>query len=224
MSSSLVRRLVLKDWYFQRWAIAAYLASGALALVLMALHTQASFYAGTILLLTVMITLGVHLAIATVVGERTEHTLAFVMSLPISSADYTTAKIAANLSIFLVPWTALSIGTFAVLTGAGVEGRRLLPFAALILMEVVAAYCLLLAVAVITESMGWTVGVMMVENLFLQGFLYTVSHLPNIAAGMKGSHAVWDGTVLAILSVEILLAVSFLGLAFVFQARKRDFV
>jgi ABC-2 type transport system permease protein len=224
MSYSLMRHLVLKDWYFQRWAIAAYLASGALALVLMALHTQASFYAGTVLLLTVMITLGVHLAIATVVGERTEHTLAFVMSLPISPADYTTAKIAANLSIFLVPWTALSLGTFGVLTGTGVEGTRLMPFVALVLMEIVAAYCLLLAVAIITESLGWTVGVMMVENLFLQGFLYAVSHHPSIAAGMKGTHAVWDGTVFVILSVEILLAVSFLGLAFVFQARKRDFV
>ena len=224
MSYALVGRLVLKDWYFQRWAIAAYLATGALALLLMALHTQASFYAGTILLLTVMITLGVHLAIATVVGERTEHTLAFVMSLPISPADYTLAKIAANLSIFLIPWTALSLGTFVVLAGAGGKGAALMPFAALILMEIVASYCLLLAVAVITESMAWTVGVMMVENLFLQGFLYSVSHHPDIAAAMKGTHAVWDGTVVAILSAEIVLAVLFLGLAFVFQARKRDFV
>jgi ABC-2 type transport system permease protein len=224
MTYSLVSRLVLKDWYFQRWALAAYLAAGALALVLMALHTPASFYAGTILLLTVMITLGVHLAIATVVGERTEHTLAFVMSLPISPAEYTLAKVAANLSIFLIPWTALSLGTFAVLAGAGTEGTRLMPFAALILMEMVAAYCLLLAVAVITESMAWTVGVMMVENLFLQGFLYSVSRHPDIAAGMKSTRAVWDGTVVAILSAEILLSIVFLGLAFLFQARKRDFV
>ena len=224
MSYSLVGRLVLKDWYFQRWALAAYLASGALALVLLALGTQASFYAGTILLLTVMITLGVHLVIATVVGERTEHTLAFVMSLPISPAEYTLAKIAANLSIFLIPWTALSLGTFAVLASHGMEGARLMPMATLILMEMVAAYCLLLAVAVITESMGWTIAVMMVENLFLQGFLDAVSHHPGIAAGMKGTRAVWDGPVVAILSGEIVLSIAFLGLAFLFQARKRDFV
>jgi ABC-2 type transport system permease protein len=224
MSSAVVRRLVLKDWYFQRWAIVAYLVVGSLAVLLLALQTQASFYAGVVLLLTVVITLGVHLVVATVVGERTEHTLAFVMSLPISPADYTTAKIASNLSIFLIPWLALSLGTLGVLSGAGMEGRRVMPFAALILMELVAAYCLLLAVAVITESMAWTIGVMMVENLFLQGFLFSVARLPTIAAGLKGDRAVWDGTFFTLLSVEAALAVVFLGLAFVFQARKRDFV
>jgi ABC-2 type transport system permease protein len=222
MSYVVVKRLILKDWYFQRWAIAAYLASGALALFLVAMKTQASFYGGTVLLLTVMITLGVHLAIATVVGERTEHTLPFIMSLPISPTDYTTAKIAANLSIFLIPWAALTLGVFAVL-GSGATGG-LVPLAAIIMAEMVTSYCLLLAVAIITESLGWTIGVMMLANLFLQGFLYYVSHLPSIASGMKGGSAVWNLSVITLLTTEATLAVLFVGLAFLFQARKRDFV
>jgi hypothetical protein len=34
MSNSMVMRLVLKDWHFQRWAIAGYLAAGGVALFL----------------------------------------------------------------------------------------------------------------------------------------------------------------------------------------------
>jgi ABC-2 type transport system permease protein len=222
MSYLVVKHLILKDWYFQRWAIAAYLAFGALSLFLVAMNTQASLYAGSVLLLTTMITLGVHLAIATVVGERTEHTLPFIMSLPISPTDYTTAKIAANLSIFLVPWVALTLGVLGVL-GSGATGG-LVPLAAIVMAEMVTSYCLLLAVAIITESLGWTIGVMMVANLFLQGFLYYVSHLPSIASGMKGGSAVWDLTVFTLLTTEAALAVLFVGLAFLFQARKRDFV
>ena len=50
----------------------------------------------------------------TVVEERNEQTLPFVMSLPISPMEYTTAKILANLLIFLVPLGALMLGSFAV--------------------------------------------------------------------------------------------------------------
>lgn len=220
MNGFMIKRLVLKDWYFQRWAIGAYLATGALGLVLIATGSSGGFYAGTVLLITVMITAGIILAMS-VVGERSEQTLPFVMSLPISPTEYAVAKIVANLSLFLVTWTALALGTL-ILFAAGAPG--LIPFAAILLVEMFAGYCLLLMVAIVTESQGWTIGVMAIGNLFFHGFLYYVSHMPGIGPGMKGPVAVWNGTAITILAMEIIVSMLLLGLTFLLQARKRDFL
>ncbi|HEX6096211.1 MAG TPA: ABC transporter permease [Thermoanaerobaculia bacterium] len=224
MNAHMIKHLVLKDWYFQRRPIAAYTAGGLLGLGVVALGTGWSFYAGTVLLITFMITIGIHLAIVTVVQERTEHTLPFLMTLPISPKEYTAAKVLANLSIFLVPWGLLTGGAALLLSSEGARSGALLPFATVALTYILASYVLVLAVAIVTESQGWTLCAMGVTNLFLQFFLYWVSHMPSIERGMKGRGAVWDPTVLALLGAELAAIAVLLGLAFVFQARKRDFL
>jgi ABC-2 type transport system permease protein len=225
MNTFMIKRLILKDWYLQRWAIAGYLAGSVLALVLLAMGSNpAAFYASTILIITLMIGAGIHLAMVTVLQERTDHTLPFIMTLPISPQDYTMAKILANLSLFLLPGIALTAGTLGLLATPGARNGALIPFATLVLLELFASYCLLLTVAIVTESQGWTVGVMVTLNLFLQGFLYSISHIPSIALGMKGHGAVWSPTVLALLLAEGAAIVIVLAAAFALQARKRDFL
>jgi ABC-type transport system involved in multi-copper enzyme maturation permease subunit len=224
MSDSMVMRLVLKDWHFQRWAIAAYLAAGGVALFLTGIGSEASFYAGTVLLITILITLGIHLAMATVVTERTEQTLPFIMSLPISPREYTTAKILANVLIFTIPWLTLVIGTVAVIGGRSAVPDGLIPFSTVILTEIFAAYLIVLAVAIVSESMGWTVGAMVTTNLFFQGFIYYVSHIPQIAREMKGDRAQWSAPVLTLLGAEVALMVALVAITCVLQNRKKDFL
>lgn len=171
-----------------------------------------------------MITTGVHLAVVTVVQERTEHTLPFLMTLPISPKDYTAAKILANLSIFLVPWLILTGGAALILGTEGAGSGAMIPLATIALTYILAAYILVLTVAIVTESLGWTLCAMGATNLLLQFFLYWVSHMPSIATGMKGRGAVWDATALTLLGAELAAIVVLLGLAFTFQARKRDFI
>jgi ABC-2 type transport system permease protein len=224
MNTFMIKKLILKDWYFQRWTIAAYLAAGAVALALLATGSDAAFYAGSVLLITVLIALGIHVAMATVVQERTEHTLPFVMSLPVSIGEYTTAKILANLAIFLIPWTALTAGTFAVIAGRPWLPDGLIPFALILLMEIFAGYCLILAVALVSESQAWTVGAMVFGNLFIQGFMYYVSHIPAIAATMKGNRIIWSPPAVALLAGESATILLLLGLTFWLQSRKTDFL
>lgn len=224
MNATMVRHLILKDWYFQRRPIGAYTAGALLGLGIVMLGTHWSFYAGTVLLITFMVTIGIHLAIVTVVQERTEHTLPFLMTLPISPKDYTAAKVLANLSIFLAPWLVLTGGAALILGSEGARSGAMIPFATIALTYILASYVLVLAVAIITESQGWTLCAMGVTNLFLQFFLYWVSHMPSIERGMKGRGAVWDSTALTLLGAELLAIVVLLGLAFTFQARKRDFL
>lgn len=224
MNTLMVKRLILKDWYFQRWAIFGYLAAGALALFLIGTGGDASFYAGSILILTVLITVGIHLAMATIVVERSEQTLPFVMSLPISPKEYTTAKILANVLIFLIPWLALLIGSFAVIAGRPAVPDGLIPFTAIILTEIFMSYVLIVAVALVSESQGWAIGAIVFGNLLLQAAMYYVSHIPSIAAAMKGPRIVWDQPVVTLLLVEIAVILLLLGLTFWLQSRKTDFI
>lgn len=222
MNYPLIRRLIVKDWYFQRGPIAGYTAGALLGLGIICLGTPWSFYAGTILIITFLITLGIHVTVLTVVNERTEQTLPFLMSLPISPKEYTTAKVLANLSIFLLPWVLLTGGTAFIFGLPGARSGAMVPLALLVLGYILAAYTLVLSAAIITESLGWTICAMAVTNLFLQFFLYWVSSLPAIARGMTGHGAVWARATIALLLAEAAVCVLAIGIAFLFQARRRD--
>jgi ABC-type transport system involved in multi-copper enzyme maturation permease subunit len=223
-NTAMVRRLILKDWYFHRWAILAYIVTGAIALGLVAKGGEGAFYLGSVLLITVLIAVGIHLPMATVVEERKEQTLAFVMSLPISSQEYTTAKVLGNLLIFLVPWLTLMAGTVFVIAGRQALPNGLIPFAAILLVEILASTCLILGVALVSESQGWTIGAIVFGNLLFQGFLYYVSHIPSVAAAMQSPTAVWNSAEITLLVVEVAAIALILGLTFYLQSRKTDFL
>jgi ABC-2 type transport system permease protein len=159
---------------------------------------------------------------ATIIEERKQQTVPFVMSLPISPREYALAKILANVLILAIPWAALTGSSLAVL--AALSARGLIPFATLTLTEILASSCLLIAVALVSESLAWTVGTMVIGNLFFQGFLYYVSHLPGIAATMNGRVAVWNAAAGTLLLAEIGATALAIGLAYFFQARKTDFL
>lgn len=224
MNNTMVKRLVLKDWYFQRTAIITYLLAGVGAIMLLRAGSEGLFYAGSILLITILITVGIHLTFATVVAERTEHTLPFVMSLPVSAAEYTTAKIVANMVIFLVPWTVLTLGTMAIIWLTPDIPDGLIPFVVLLFTEILVGYCLLLAVALVSESTGWTITALVVGNLSFQFFMYAVSHIDGIASGMKGALAVWSQPAVLLLAGQALSIALMLILTFYLQGRKTDFL
>jgi ABC-type transport system involved in multi-copper enzyme maturation permease subunit len=224
MSSTIVKQLVFKDWYLQRWPIAGYLAGAVVALLFLGTGSTGSFYAGTIVLITLLIGAGIQLVLSTVVNERTEQTLPFMMTLPVSNHQYTAAKVTANLTMFLLLWSALTAGTLAVLNGRSAETRALIPMATLTLFELLAAYTLLLFVALVTESQTWTISVMVGANLGLQAWFYYISRIPGIAHGLKTHRLEWSPGSLLLLYVEIALIILLLALSFVFRARKTDFL
>ena len=222
MSYGMVKRLILKDWYFLRYPILGYLVGGALSLALVRFGGKGASFAGSILLLTILISVGIHLAMLTVVNERKEQTLSFVMSLPISAQEYTIAKILANVLIFLVPFGTLLVGALTLLWIDDAGG--MIPFTTIILTEIFASYCLVLGVALVSESQNWTIGAIVVGNLSLNGILYHASHVPSIAVAMKGHAVVWNRAPVTLLIVEIAAIGLLLGLTLFFQGRKTDFL
>ncbi len=221
---SMVKRLILKDWYLHRWAILASIAAGVLTLGIIVLGGKAGFMLGLILLITILIAIGAQLAVSTIVYERKEQTLPFVMSLPISYREYTASKILGNLFIFLIPWLALVLGSFAIILFTPGMPHGLLPFVAIMSTEILVSTCLIVAVAVITESQGWTIAAIMIGNLALNGVGYFVAHIASIAKGMSGPTIQWTPAASTLLLTEFAAILLMLSLTFFVQSRKKDFL
>jgi ABC-2 type transport system permease protein len=224
MNYSMIKRLILKDWYLQRWMILASLLGGVIALGIVCLGGQAAFFVGLLLLLTTLIAVGAQLAIATIVNERKEQTLSFVMSLPISHREYTIAKLLGTLIIFLAPWLFLVLGSFALFAVPHGIPHGLFPYTAIMATEILVSTSFIIGVALVTESQGWTVAAVMVGNILINLIGYYVAHLPGIAKGMSGSLVMWSSTASTALGIEFAAIALMLCLTFFFQSRKKDFL
>ena len=224
MNQLMIKRLILKDWQFNISTIVLYISIGVVALTMVSLGGQTVFYMGSVLFIAVLMGLGIHLAIATVMSERNDQTLAFIMSLPVTIMDFTIAKILANLLVFLVPWLSLTIASVFIITGREALPNGMIPFVIVVVSELFVAYCLVLAVALITESDGWTIGAIVICNLFFNYFLYFFSHLELVEANMNGAEPVWSLPIWSTLAILAICFVMIMVMTFFFQGRKKDFL
>jgi ABC-type transport system involved in multi-copper enzyme maturation permease subunit len=224
MNAPVIRSLVLKDWFLMRRPLAFYLVAAAVALAMCGSGSLLAFDAGAILLITVMISMAIHIVMQTIANERVEKTLAFVMSLPISAMDYTSAKLIANGALFLVPWAIVTAGAAGLIAFVGDLPNGLIPWAVAVMLELAVSYFFLVGVSLVSESMPWTIVGMVVGNLGFQAFLFYVSNIPVVAHQMKGEAIVWNGPIATILLLEIAAIVALLGSTYWAQSRKRDFI
>lgn len=224
MNRIMIGHLVAKDWAFHRKATSLGCLVGVGALALLGVSSQGTFYAGSVLLISVIVTLGIYFPIVTVVQERTEGILPFVMSLPIAVPEYTMAKLLANALLFMVPWLLLTAGALALILGSDALPDGLLSFTAVTMLHLATAFVLILATALISESMEWTIAIGGGLNLVVQGFLYWVSHIPEIAGSMLSPAVVWTNSATLIMVGELVLIGIVLWLTWWIQGRKKDFV
>jgi hypothetical protein len=223
MNTAMIRHLVAKDWQFQRVPIAVATAAGAGGLALMLVNSSGAFYIGVVLLISAVISLGIYLAFLTVVNERTEGVLPFVMSLPIGVREYTAAKLVANLLLFVLVWGVLAAGAIGVVLAREAVPDGLVPYAAVLLLHLLTGYVLSLGVAVVTMSPGWTITVAGGTNLLFQGFMYWTSHLPDVEPTLAGSTITWPVSLRWVMAAELLAVVAILAFTWARQRRRTDF-
>ncbi len=220
---AVVRQLIVKDWYLNRWLILGSLPVGLGALALVLTGKQVAFMLCIILVCMVLVGVGAQLAMVTTINERKEQTLAFVMSLPVSWREYTAAKILANLIIFLIPWAALTAGALGVLLLPGAT-HGLVPYTAIMAVEMLVTTTLIVVAGIITESQAWTTAGIFCSSLGINGLGYAFAHLPGISMYMWGTHVHWNSTAWAVLICELLTVPLLLGVTFYIQSRKTDFL
>ena len=217
-------QVIKKDWHFFRTYLLGYALLSALSLALMAYATEVSFMVGSVLLITVVVTSGIHMTFASVIYERTKQTLPFIMSLPITYMQYTRAKLIGTLGLYGIFWTLLLIVVKVVLQNVDDLPNGLWPFATIILTELFVANLLMLSVAMITESEAWTIVVMAVCNVGISIFMYFVRTLDDISAHMNGAVAVWNSAAFGMIAALLLIATVFISITLFVQSKKRDFL
>ena len=87
-----------------------------------------------------------------------------------------------------------------------------------------ANFCVLIAVMLISRSEVWAVVGIVFTNFLVSVYLTTVQRLPGIREHVDGPIAVWSPTILTILGIETAVIALSLGLTFLIQSRKKDFV
>ena len=220
--SSLIRTLVLKDLYLARGMILAALVGGVLSLALMP-WTPVAFYLGVTSFMVALIILNVALVMASVIGERKEKIALFVLSLPISTMQYTVAKVISSLIAFLAPWALLSAGCLFLFDFTPIP-NGMIPVSVALLVFMVLYFCVLLAVALLTDSGLWTGVVIVGGNVGINIVIQVLLRLPSFTANGKGETAVWTADIVTFIALQLVLSAVAIGIALFIQSRKKNFV
>jgi ABC-type transport system involved in multi-copper enzyme maturation permease subunit len=223
MNQSMIKILVLKDLYFNKNNLLLFCAMGLISVYLLSFDNRA-FYIGMVLLISMVILIGALLIFSTVVNERKNQTLTFLMSLPITCMDYTKAKLIVNLSAYFVAWAILVVATIAVIFYSPHLSNGLIPYALIILLEMLVAFIIVLSTALVSESEAATIVVVTIANIGVSLFMYLIATIGSINQHMKGSVAVWNKPALMIIGIEIMIGVLFIGLTLYLQSRKKGFI
>lgn len=225
MNNSVVGRLIAKDLYLYRWLIAAAVIAGAVSLVISRFsagdNVSTGLNIGVVLFMTTIIAFGIAISMLVILKEHQDRSKLFVLSLPVSPAQYSMAKVLAALIAFLVPWLALTAGA-VVATAVSGRPHGGIPFFVVTMMFFLVNFCLLMAVVAITTSELWAVTGILITNVSVPLFLANIGRLPG--AGRRQDIANWSPAILSVLAVEIALILVSLGLAFYVPSRKKDFI
>ena len=223
MSVQTVSKLVLKDWHLHRIAIHLTVIGSVLAVLMVLLLGSGMVNVGVSLALAVLISVIFYLPLASVMAEREEKTLTFLMGLPISPSEYVASKVLGNLTIFLLPWLTVVAGVVFLPEGEVSEALST-GFVPVVLVGIVLSFSIVLGFALITESGGWTV-VLIVALLFVSSNVVTelIPDTPAVRSAIRSIASRGSAFQIA-LGIEVLLIVSILAATFVVQSRKKDFL
>jgi hypothetical protein len=222
MTGSIVGHLIRKDLRLHRIQIALTIAAGLVSLAVMQRGGEVAFVLGSTWYFVAIIVLGSMLPIATIVNERKKQTITFLMSLPLSSLQYTTAKLVSSWLMFLTPWLMLLVCAVVLVTTRHVGG--LIPMMLMLVLLPVVGFSFILGTALVSESEGWTIAATVICNSSYGVAWYLLSRVPSLTANWNGKIAAWSPTVLRVLAAELALVALIITLTFFLQSRKRDFI
>lgn len=223
MNESIVRQLIVKDLRLMKIPAIAYWLSGLVAIVVVVVGGDVAGMTAIILFVAALFGTGVHSAMLTVTEERREQTLPFIMSLPITIREYTSAKLIGNMLLVGGVWLTLSAASYVVFIGEALP-LGAVPFITIVLIAILLAYVIILATALIWESMTPTIVAIVAANLCTQGLLWWIASLHGIRSTIGGNAIVWNTTSISVITLQIFSIVALLAITYQLQARKTSFI
>jgi hypothetical protein len=223
MNTSIVRQLIMKDLFLLRPMIVGALVIGAIGIALMPFG-ELAFFIGWITLLIATLLHGIFATAIGVITERKDRVHLFVLTLPISPAQYLRAKLSASAIAFFVPWTILLGATLALIATTGIPDG-IMPFLAMLFGYVVCYYAAYLGMSLVTDSPIWSTLVIIIGNtapvFLIQAFLRMSGVAPDVGPPPDAS---WTTTVLGTLASEFLFSAAVIGGALLVRSRQRDLI
>jgi ABC-2 type transport system permease protein len=204
-SGEMIKTLVVKDWQIYQKQLAAYVIGLIIALSFLGMGSRWSFYLGLCALLCLLVCAGGFAIQSSLTNERKEQTLAFVMSLPITPLDFFWAKFLANLLIYLVP-LLLSVGGTAFLVLFTPLPDGILVWSLLIYGLLCTHFFVCLSTALVVESEGWNLFVMIGLSVTVGPFIVGLGSIEAIGVHIKTNNIVWSLPALAIFAAEIVVS------------------
>lgn len=221
--NAITRKLIAKELYVHRSMMLVASAAAVFA-ALVSAFGRTAFNVGAIAWITAVIAGGVMLAIYGILNERKEHSLEFVLSLPISIRQYVFAKTIGLLLCFLVPWLAASASAVALVLASPGVPDGLLPYVIALCGYLLANFTVVLCGALHARSEGLMTAVIILTNMSVSVFMFVVGALPGIRNHLESPTPVWNGTVFNVLLVEAVVIVVAVTLPLLTSARRRDFL
>ena len=222
LDTHLVRLLVLKDWQLFQKQLAACVLGGIVSLCFIGMGKPWAFYVGSLALIIVLVSASCFSVSSALMVERKEHTLAFVMSLPVSPREFTIAKLAGNLLTFGVPFLVLLAGTLGLVWFTPLPDG-LFVYTLLIFAWILFAYSISLAVAMSVESEGWGIFAMIGSMVLINPYIMGLGQLDVIRTHTSKDAIVWSWEAVAIMSTLATLAVLVIAFTAWRHARKPAF-
>lgn len=219
---NMIKKLILKEWFISRSYIALYTFGCVFALSFISLG-QWQFFMGTTLIICLLVGMSNHQVSISIINERKEQTLPFIMSLPITPTDYAIAKLIANTTLFLIPWLIILFSTIAIFYFTSIPDG-LIPFSSILCTYILLSYFISWAVGMSIESEGIIIFVMVFLNCWIGPIFYILGNTPSMSQYYFQPDAVWNSTSVGILLAEILLIILVLATAFFLQTRKKTFL
>jgi ABC-2 type transport system permease protein len=221
--NTVTRKLVAKELFVNRWFIACGVVAGVASIGLAA-TSKIGFNIGALTWITTIVAVGVMLALYGIMNERKENSLLFVMSLPLSIADYVRAKQIGLAACFAIPWFASSAAAVIFVLAHPGAPDGLLPYLILLCVFLFTNYAVVLCGALHARSESVVSAVVIVTNMAVTLFMFLIGGLEDINSHMWGPVPVWNQTFWTVLTVEGITLVLAFTLPYVFAARRRDFI
>lgn len=214
----MIKRLILKEFQMYQKQFAAYVIGLLIGLTLIGMAKTWAFYAGGMILLVLLICVGGFAIQSSLLNERREHTLTFMMSLPLTPMTFFWSKVLANLVLYLVPFAIVLAGTaFLVLFTPLPDGILIWSF--LIYGFLATNFFISLGAALVLESEGWNIFVQIAVSTFVGPFMVFIGTIDAIGKKIQSNEVVLSPEALGIFALE--LTVMLLALAFARSVYRR---
>ncbi|MGB6872434.1 MAG: ABC-2 transporter permease [Acidobacteriaceae bacterium] len=225
MKGQVILRLIRKDWRLNIQVIALCTIGGIAALGVLLIGGQTPFVLGAGFFFVSMIFCASFLPMSNIVNERRKQTLAFMMSLPVSPAQYGVTKFISTLGAFLIPWLTLIAGALFMILVRHVLPNGAIPIAMILAGVPFVGFCLITGTAIMSDSESWAIAAtaIVTSSYWIAWYLIT-SHAPSITSTWTSPVAIWNGATIDILGTEFAVIVLILGLTMLAQSRKHDFI